>query len=248
MTSNVELGPQKAYIQSTISSVQSDWGQATASDYPRLTLLRSLLSVVRDSSAIKTLRAEGIEIADIGHQYLIDSARTCIKAFCQAPDDSTPTNSLSRPLLSALVTLDAVEVLDHQTIAETLQFAIQPLVAASDALVAKGLRAGWEIRIFLVKNFGSEMDFPLDVPLSTIFMAETVEDATVTASIPTALRADRAIIVDFIDAAVKNTNEDARLSRLHQILDNVDPGSQSVVPLLTAMELVQHIEGRLTSK
>ncbi|KAK3944577.1 nucleolar pre-ribosomal-associated protein 2 [Diplogelasinospora grovesii] len=215
---------EKTYLESAVSSLQSgEW----KGYYPpaRLVLLQAFVSVVQNSPVLKKLEKGGLRLEELKEQHLLRGATPYITKW-KWPD---------RQLLPLLIALNAVDVLDSQTITKAFSANVPSLLETSDRLLEQGRQAGWEIRVFLARHFSKQLEAPLRI--------RTLGQSTDGAEQKGAFGGvDISSLQHYVDVVVDNADEATRLGYLKELLEDSGEGTQ----LLIIHRLVQRIQGSRT--
>ncbi len=209
---------EKTYLLDAYSHLQTPCkGSDTAL---RLTLLCTFISVLQDSTALKKLEEWGLDLDVLKTKHLLPAAWPTITSEEWRGQESS----------SFLTALDALNVLDKETIAP----AAQSLLNTSNYLLENGLQgAGWDMRIFLAKHCPETLDSPFTIRLPPLNEA----DETSTTAI------SKASLMEYVDMAVRDADEDQKLEYLQQLVkENERP--RPFEHLVFIDRLIHHVKGR----
>ncbi|KAL2016239.1 hypothetical protein VTK56DRAFT_4044 [Thermocarpiscus australiensis] len=225
MTSGNIEGRERRYLTGAISLLQSPYQDSDV--IARIILLQAFVSAVQSSPAARKLEGDILDLNGLWRSLL----------QIASPVVTSP-KWYGQELLALLVALEALGSLDRETVRQSLSDAVPSLLDASDSLLAQGVQAGWEIRMFLANHFPEALRPPLKLKVSVDRSASAEGDGDVEGGF-SALTLGKAALLRYVDAVVRAADEDTKLGYLEELLlDECD-----VQELLVIYRLVQHLKG-----
>ncbi|KAK4239993.1 nucleolar pre-ribosomal-associated protein 2 [Achaetomium macrosporum] len=221
---------ERAYLKGAISVLQSPCEESDVA--PRIVLLHAFISTVRVSNAVKKLEEDGLDLSKL-QGYLIQVALPVV----------TTKKRKGRKLLTLLVALEALGDLDHGAVKQALSGTVPSLLEASDSLLRSGVMAGWEVRMFLANHFSEVLASPLEVKMPVEVSETTDEDEEEAQRGEPAAMLDKTALVRYVDAVMRNADEDSKLGYLKELLLQDSDGHDAVRCKLVILRLIQHLKG-----
>lgn len=210
------------YLQDALRLFQDRLGDPTFSTLPRLLLLRSIVSKRPASAA-----TENLVCATVAH--ISESLRQGAKNTAYRD---------TRGLLILLTALKSLEVLGHELWADALAPYMADLKATRDYYMKGGLKAGWEINIFLARYCPDQLGAPFHLIDAAVLRENTGNKADVLLAPPIA---DRDTVVRYFELVIARISEERRLQHLEQLLSRKAESGRSYQLLVTYL-LIQQIE------
>ncbi|KAK4106118.1 hypothetical protein N658DRAFT_460365 [Parathielavia hyrcaniae] len=220
---------EKAYLKEAISLLQSPCQDSEV--VPRIVLLQAYISTLKISPALKSLVADGLDL---------DSLENHLLQLTVPIIESKERHSNSFPAL--LVVLGALSDLDRGAVRQALADFVPRLLEMSDSLLETGVKAGWEIRMFVANYFPEALTSPLKVKMSVESSAAAEEEDKPVSSEPAATLGKSALL-RYVDAVVRSADEETKLDYLQELLPEDSDGQDVLGRLLVIYRLIQHLKG-----
>jgi nucleolar pre-ribosomal-associated protein 2 len=221
---------EKAYLKEAISLLQSPCQEFDA--VPRIVLLQACISTLQASPAFKKLEADGLDQNSLKN-HLLQLSLTVIAA----------KKRNGKQLLALLIALEGLSDLDHEAVRQALADVVPALLETSDSLLENGVKAGWEVRMFLANHFPEALPSPLKFKTS-VETSATTEDEDDTGSGEPAATLGKTALLRYVDAVVRSADEEAKLGYLQELLLEGGDGQDAVSRLLVIYRLIQHLKGK----
>jgi nucleolar pre-ribosomal-associated protein 2 len=221
---------EKAYLRKAISLLQSPCQDSDV--VPRIVLLQACISTLQASSALKKLEADGFDLASLKNHLL----RLSLPVI-------TSKKQNGKALLALLITLEALSSLDRDVVRQALSDAVPALLETSDALLGNGVKAGWEVRMFLANHFPEALPSPLVFKMSVETSAATEEeDGPVSGE--SAATLGKTALLRYVDAVIRSADEETKLGYLEELLRGDSDDKDAISRLLVIYRLIQHLKGK----
>ncbi|KAK0710990.1 Urb2/Npa2 family-domain-containing protein [Lasiosphaeris hirsuta] len=195
-----------------------------------VTLTRALISAVQDAPDRKKLEDGGVDLQEL-KRCMLNLAEFGLEAHLWHGAGVVPI----------LASLDAVNILEEQTIREILPPFVPKLQEASVWLLDNGSHAaGWEINMFLANHFINTIVSPLKIKLPA--QEPTEGDGADQTQISSAIT--KVEIAEFVDVVVRSADEDTKLRHLKELLAEEESEERDTPSrFLIISRLLQHIKG-----
>jgi len=223
---------EKTYLKEAVAILRTPCKDSDI--LPRLVLLSALIVAAQDSSSTKKLEEAGVNLEDLRACQLLEVAKPIVVSG----------KWRGKRLLPLLTALEALDVLDHQTVVKELSESVQPLLEASDRLIEKGHTAGWEVRKFLAKHFVEKLGSPLKVRFSPHASAEGEDDSDVII----AAGGDTTAVLEYLRVVIQDADEETRLGYLKELLAEQSDEPETLDQLVIIRGLIERLNGKNSRK
>ena len=222
---------ERTYLASAISMLKTN-SQGSPDAISRVVLFKAFFSAIQQQpQALKKLKEAGLDIDGLSGNELLRQATSVV----------TSGKWPGKGLVGLLLALEALDGLEHATVQNALSETVPSLLEASNTLVENRLPGGWEIRMFLANYFPEALGSPFKVKLSA---ATPPSDQEATEQDGSASDAGEATLSQYVDAAVRNSDDTSKLGSLQELLLEENEAQDSTDRLYIVHRLVQHLKGK----
>ncbi|KAK3357629.1 Urb2/Npa2 family-domain-containing protein [Lasiosphaeria hispida] len=200
-----------------------------------ITLARALVSAVQDAPDRKRLEEGVVDLQEL---------KRCVLNLAEFNIETHLWHGAG--IVPILTSLEAVNILEEQTIRGILYPLVPKLREASNWLLDNGSHAaGWEIHMFLAKHFTKTMVSPLKIKLPAQDPTEG-DGAADQSHFSSAIT--KGELSEFVDVVVHGADEDTKLGHLKRLLvDGESEERDAPGRLFIIYRLLQHIKGTRTT-
>ena len=239
MTSNVGKREQDYLLGA--ASLPPTWtsGSNDTLRTARLVLLAALISTLEQAPATKAI--QGVDIGSL-KRILGNWVRTSVDSLCFSLTQGSG-EGWDAHLAHLLATLDAAGALGRPVPPGVISTSLLAFLESDTSHPLSGHESYWDLKKLLVKVVGEEIQPNLSTTrekVSTMSYQGCLHPA------PTHADFDKAKILGFVDTAIQNANEGAKLEYLHTLLGGLDQLEDATSQLLLVYRVVQHIDRKLT--